>query len=112
MKEGETPDLRQKIRARFNDAPDDLLLAAISIYVEIVKWHERSVRLTVAEFAAAKQDLEFLRKIVIFLLASDLASGERVPILCHLWLIDEQGGGHGWARMKLKMLKNGLPPRE
>jgi hypothetical protein len=102
--------LAVRLRRRFDGVGDDVVSAALTTYHEIVKWHESSIRLTAEQFAVAKRDPELLRKCVIYLIASDLARGERVPLLCEMWLAPEFGEGRGWVRLKLR-LPSKPPPR-
>lgn len=110
METTEQKELEAKLRRRFNGLSSELVSAAIAIHHEIVKWHERSIRLTAEQFAAAERDPELMRKCVIYLIASDLAQRKRVPLLCEMWLAPEFGEGRGWVRLKLR-LPSKPPPR-
>jgi hypothetical protein len=106
----ESPE--KKITDKFGILPPDLISAAVEIYREIVKWHETSIRLSTAQFCVAQQRLELLMKMVIFLLASDLARDIRVPLLTKFWLAGELGGKRGWVRLKLRLLKKRTFPKD
>ena len=103
-------ELEARLRGKFYNLSVDLVSAAIAVYHEIVEWHETSIRLTAEQFAAAMRDSALFRKCVIYLIASDLVRGERVPLLCKMWLVPELGEGRGWARVKLR-LPSKPPPR-
>jgi hypothetical protein len=110
MGEDEIRELQKKLQERFPNITNTLMSVAIMTHGEIVKWHETDVQLTGTGFSAAKSNPDLLRKLVIFLLASDMAQGEKVPILCHFWLVPELGGKRGWVRMKLRLPKKSIFP--
>lgn len=111
MDEVEQEDLRAKLRGRFNGLPSGLVDAAVRIYHEIEKYHERNVRLTAAQFSAARRDFDLLRKCVIYLVATEWAKDPNAPLLLGMRSVPEMGGRRGWVRVVLK-LPSKPPPRE
>ncbi len=111
-------ELEVRLRRTYDNSADgplpaDLVSAALTTYKEIVEWHERSIRLTAEQFAAAKRDPKLFLKCVKFLLVSDSAEGKRVPLISEneAWLLPELGMGKGWVRVNL-WLPRKPPPRE
>ncbi len=117
-KQEETSEVR--LRRKFDYTSEgplsaDLVSAALAIYEEIVEWHERSIRLTAEQFAAAERDPGLFMRCVIYLIASDLAQGKRVPLLTKMWLAPEVGEEKkrkGWVRANLRLPSKPPPRRE
>jgi hypothetical protein len=108
-------ELEARLRGKLYNLSVDLVSAAIAVYHEIVEWHETSIRLTAEQFAAAERDLGLFMRCVIYLIASDLVQGKRVPLLTKMWLAPEVGEEKkrkGWVRVKLRLPSEPPSPRD
>lgn len=92
-----------KLKERFYGLSPEMISAAVCVYEEVVKYHEKSVRLTAEQFRAVRADEESFRKAVIYLVANDWNTDKSIPIVCKMWLMPELGRGRGWVRLALKL---------
>ncbi len=99
---------REQIEARLAEKypklDTNLVEALTTIYVELVKWHEISIKLTQPRFDAAVRDVNQTTRCLAFLLSRDLEDERSVPVSLTLRLrlrpVPEQGGG-GWINVSL-----------
>lgn len=110
MEEAEQKGLEAKLRGKFYNLSADMVSAAIAIYHEIEKYHERHVRLTAEQFAVIQRDFALLWDCVVYLVAIEWAKDPNTPLLLSMRPVPELGGRSGWVRLVLK-LRSKPPPK-